>query len=540
MKEKYLAIYSRKSKFTGKGESIKNQIEKCQNYLKLKYGNNYQNIKNNIKIYSDEGYTGYNIKRPKFQKLLSDIEMGIINTIIVYKLDRISRNVTDFCNLKDKFQNYNVDFISVTENFDTSTPLGNAMIMISSIFAQLERDTIAERIKDNMLELAKTGRWLGGNTPLGFKSKKIETKDINGKKRNLYQLKPNYDEVNTINLLWDKMLELKGIHKLESYLIQNNIKTRNNNYFTRFSLTNIFKNPVYVIADNTSKTFFENLGVTIYNSEKINGSYGFISYNKRKEIKGKTTINNDIKDWIIAVGKHQGLIDSKKYIEVWNLINQNQDKRLRIPRQNESILSGIIKCKYCGSYMRPRLRKTYNKNGKRNFSYLCELKDKSRKKLCNCKNIDGISTDQLIIQKIKELTVPKYLLLEKLKKYINNPKKHSKTNNEIENLKKIYHKNEISIKNLISKLPDIDNEIINDVINQIKSLKNDNEKIKTKIKKLENNKKNINTHQINNYSQKILKNKNIFNNLNLLDRRKLLRLIITKVESDGKNIYIYY
>ena len=105
MKEKYLAMYSRKSKFTGKGESIKNQIEKCQNYLKMKYGNEYQNIKNNIKIYSDEGYTGYNIKRPKFQKLLSDIEMGIINTIIVYKLDRISRNVTDFCNLKDKFQN---------------------------------------------------------------------------------------------------------------------------------------------------------------------------------------------------------------------------------------------------------------------------------------------------------------------------------------------------------------------------------------------------------------------------------------------------
>ena len=101
----------------------------------------------------------------------------------------------------------------------------------------------------------------------------------------MYQLEINHDEIKVIKLLWDKMLELKGIHKLESYLMQNNIKTRNNNYFTRFSLTNIFKNPVYVIADTDSKNFFEKQGVTIYNSENINNSYGFISYNKRKEIK---------------------------------------------------------------------------------------------------------------------------------------------------------------------------------------------------------------------------------------------------------------
>lgn len=537
MKDKYLAIYSRKSKFTGKGESIKNQIEKCQNYLKLKYTNEYQNIKNNIKIYSDEGYTGYNINRPKFQKLLSDIEKGAVKTIIVYKLDRISRNVTDFCNLKDKFQKYNIDFISVTENFDTSTPLGNAMIMISSIFAQLERDTIAERIKDNMYELAKTGRWLGGNTPLGFNSIKKEFIDNTGKKRNIYQLEPNYDEIKIIKLLWDKMIELKGIHKLESYLIQNNIKTRNNNYFTRFSLTNIFKNPVYVIADNKSKAFFEKQGVTIYNSENINNSYGLISYNKRKEKKGK---NNDIKDWIIAVGKHQGLIDSSRFIEVWTLITQNKDKRLRTPRQNESILSGIIKCKYCGSYMRPRLRKTYNKNGKRNFSYLCELKDKSRKKLCTCQNIDGIDTDKLILQKISNLKVPKELLIQKLKKYINDTKEPDKISNEMKNLKTMYQKNKIKIENLINKLADIDNDILKDVTIQIKKLKQKNKNIKIQINKLENNKNSLSVNQINDYLNIILKNKNNFNNLNLLDRRKLLRLIVTKVESDGKNIYIYY
>ena len=249
-KEKYIAIYSRKSKYTGKGESINNQIEKCKNYL------SYKNINEKTIIYKDEGYTGYNIKRPEFQKLLEDIKQNKIKTLIVYKLDRISRNVTDFCNLKELFENNKINFISVTEQFDTSTPLGNAMLMISSVFAQLERDTIAERIKDNMYELAKTGRWLGGNTPLGYESKKIET-TINNKKRSLYKLKQIPEEVEIIKLLWEKMIELKGISKLESYLIKHNIKTRKDNYFSRFALINIFKNPVYVIADEKIINFFK-------------------------------------------------------------------------------------------------------------------------------------------------------------------------------------------------------------------------------------------------------------------------------------------
>lgn len=85
-----------------------------------------------------------------------------------------------------------------------------------------------------MYELAKTGRWLGGNTPLGYKSQKIETMDIDGKKRSLYKLDVIPEEAETIKLLWTKMLELKGLSKLETYLLNNGIKTRNGNNFTRF------------------------------------------------------------------------------------------------------------------------------------------------------------------------------------------------------------------------------------------------------------------------------------------------------------------
>ena len=518
-KEKYIAIYSRKSKYTGKGESINNQIEKCKNYL------TYKNIKEKIKIYKDEGYTGYNTKRPEFQKLLKDINNNKIKMIIVYKLDRISRNVTDFCNLKELFEKNKVDFVSVTEQFDTSTPLGNAMLMISSVFAQLERDTIAERIKDNMYELAKTGRWLGGNTPLGYESKNIEIID-NNKKRKLYILKQIPEEVEIIKLLWKKLIELKGISKLENYLIKNNIKTRRGNYFSRFALINIFKNPVYVIADKNIINFFKEKG-SIINIDIINNKNGLIAYSKRIEKKGKTQIDKDVKEWIISTSYHQGIINSEDFITTWNLINKNKDKRFRKPKENESILSGIIKCKKCGSFMRPRLRKTYYKE-KRNYSYLCELKEKSRKTLCDAKNIDGIKTDKKVIEEISKIKVPAHLVKNILKAKI------TKRNND--NLEKIFNENKIKIKRLIQKLTLVDNELIEDIQKEIKKLKQNNIEIKKRII-IEKSK--IDKKTLNNISKNIIKNHTkLFNQLNLINKKTLIRIIIEKIEIENENIYI--
>jgi site-specific DNA recombinase len=105
---------------------------------------------------------------------------------------------------------YNIDFVSVKERFDTSSPAGKAMLMMCSTFAQFERDTIAERIRDNMLELAKTGRWLGGITPIGFISEKLEKLNINGKKTSLYKLSFIEDEINVVNLIFSKFIEFKS------------------------------------------------------------------------------------------------------------------------------------------------------------------------------------------------------------------------------------------------------------------------------------------------------------------------------------------
>ena len=535
------AIYSRKSKFTGKGESIENQIELCKNQLINKY-----NIKEeNIKIYQDEGFTGYNTNRPQFQEMIKDIRNKKIKCVIVYRLDRISRNVTDFCNLKNEFIKYNTDFISVTENFDTSTPMGRAMLMISSVFAQLERDTIAERIRDNMYELAKTGRWLGGNTPLGYKSEKIETLSVDGKRKNLYKLDIVFEEAEIIKLIWNKMCELKSLSKLEAYLLQKGIKTRNGNNFTRFSLITILKNPVYVVADNKIKDFFEKMNVTIYETdiEKCNGINGLLAYNKREELMGKTKSYKDITEWIIAVGKHQGIIPSKQFIKVWNLIENNKDKRCRVPRQNTSILSGIIRCKHCGNYMRPRLRNTVTIDNKRNFSYLCVLKEKSRKRLCKCKNINGIETDMIVIEKISELKLPTNMLIKKIKLLINNKEKKSdKRINELQTLNTILSRNKRKVEALIDKMAIIDGELITDITVQIKSIKSKNLEIEKRIIELsKETEKEIDKNEVTVLALNIInKYMSSFDSLNIVDKRLMIKSLVNTIESDGENIYINY
>ena len=130
------AIYARQSVDKKDSISIESQIEFCK--YELKGGN--------CKEYTDKGYSGKNTDRPKFQELVRDIKRGLIAKVVVYKLDRISRSILDFANMMELFQQYNVEFVSSTEKFDTSTPMGRAMLNICIVFAQLERETIQKRV----------------------------------------------------------------------------------------------------------------------------------------------------------------------------------------------------------------------------------------------------------------------------------------------------------------------------------------------------------------------------------------------------------
>ena len=539
------AIYSRKSKFTGKGDSIENQIQLCMDYSKS------IGIKEFL-VYEDEGFSGGNIDRPQFQKMLKIERENHYDVLIAYRLDRISRNIADFSNLMNELTKLHTDFVSIKEQFDTRTPMGRAMMFIASVFAQLEREVIAERIRDNMIELAKTGRWLGGQTPTGFESEKYEIVDIyekdndnilTKKKKKACKLIPNVEERKTIEIIARKYLEIKSLTGLETYLIKHNIVSRTGVYFSTSRLRVLLTNYVYAAYDQDMKEYLEKKGINIYTEpgrEVADGRYGLISYNKMDGDKN----SRDMSDWIIAVGLHPGYIKGIDFIRIQELIEKNSSKRYRAKCKNEALFSGLVKCKECGSYMRPKA--TGNRkgdNGKRRYYYTCELKDRSQGTKCQGANIAGIAMDNLIVEKLKEILVPSSEIYKELQKMSISKTKQDE-NEEIEILNKTYNKNLEAIKNLIEKLKFMDVEIAPLINDELKKLKNENEAIQEKIERLEKKQKNSEVKRTSESKGAelildIIDNcLNNFDELDLKMKKDILRIFIKDIYGNGDKIEV--
>ncbi len=452
MSDKKTAIYSRKSKFTGKGESIANQIDLCKAYIKSK---NPDIADDSILIFEDEGYSGKNTNRPQFQHMMSEIRNGNIKTVVCYRLDRISRNVGDCSNLINELALYGVEFCSINENFDTTTPMGRAMYNICSVFAQLERETIAERIRDNMHELAKSGRWLGGTPPTGYKSTKIiERVNDNGKDITAHKLEIIPEEAELVKLVFLKFIEYNSLSKTETYFLQNGIKTKNGKAFTRFTFKTILQNPVYMIADAAAWNYFQTLGIEVYaDKENFDGVHGMLGYDKTLQRTGKANVTRDVEDWIITVGKHEGIISGEQWVKAQKLLEQNTSKSYRKPRSNTALLSGLLICGNCGSFMRPKMYNSDYADGERRFSYLCETKEKSKQHNCAIKNPNGNELDRAVCEEIKKLSEDGSEFIAQLE----SAKKKIKSGSEEFDLRAENLKNEIAdtkqqINNLITSL----------------------------------------------------------------------------------------
>ena len=240
-----IAIYSRKSRYTGKGESIGNQIDLCREYIRTHYGDA---AAQHAVVFEDEGFSGGNLNRPDFKKMMTAAKERKIRAIVVYRLDRISRNISDFSSLIEELGRLGIDFVSIRESFDTSSPMGRAMMYIASVFSQLERETIAERIRDNMHELAKTGRWLGGTTPTGYASESVRSITVDGKTKKACKLKLLPDEAEIIYKIFDLYEQNDSLTMTETELLRQGVKTKTGRSFTRFSIKSILQNPVYLIA----------------------------------------------------------------------------------------------------------------------------------------------------------------------------------------------------------------------------------------------------------------------------------------------------
>ncbi len=528
-----IALYARKSKFTGKGESVQNQVSICKKYV----AEHFQDEKWELSVYIDEGASGKNMDRPEMKKMMQDIEADKIDLLICYRLDRVSRNVRDFSNLIGQLTERKKEFISVKEAFDTRNPMGRAMMMISSVFSQLERETIAERISDNMYALAKTGRWLGGSTPLGFESKQVTAGDMADKKRSHFILAQVPEEAEMVKLIYAKYRELGSLTKLEEFLMTANYHTRNGKYYGRYVLRSILTNPVYCTADSHAWDFLKEEGYGIYAEKALfNGKYGLIAYNKNNGQKKQR--QNPVEEWIVSVGEHPGIIDSKDWILAQKKIKANSKLSYRSPQKSNALLSGIVRCACCGSFMRPKSSRKA-KDGTLHFFYVCEQKEKSRGNLCHVKNIPGRLLDELVAERIFLKATEIISEHSFMEAEINRLEKAANMYSETLISEKQIERTGKQIETLLAALAKSTNETTTD--NILKKINQLNEK-QQKLKERQRLNKPIETDS--NLAETlagkiILMDKGLFDILPAATKKELLSKVMKEVSWNGKNAVIH-
>lgn len=324
------AIYARQSVDRADSISIESQIEFCR--YELKGGS--------FKEYTDRGYSGKNTVRPQLQQLLQDIRKGEIAKVIVYKLDRISRSILDFSNMMELFQEYHVEFVSSTEKFDTSTPMGRAMLNICIVFAQLERETIQKRVSDAYYSRSQKGFRMGGKPPYGFRCEEIMMQGIHTKR-----LVEEPEEAGIVRKIFDMYVEPDASYGDITRHFASEGVLFHGKELIRPMLAQLLRNPVYVRADRDVYRFFKSQGTVIASGEdEFDGVHGCYLYQGRNVKEDKL---QNLKGQMLVVAPHEGLISAETWLQCRIKLFGNMTIKAN-RRAVNTWLAGKIKCGHCG------------------------------------------------------------------------------------------------------------------------------------------------------------------------------------------------
>ncbi|MBQ6718900.1 MAG: recombinase family protein [Oscillospiraceae bacterium] len=534
-----IAIYSRKSRFTGKGESIGNQVELCRDYVRNLFG---EACAGRCVVFEDEGFSGGNLKRPDFQRMMAEVRKRKFRAIVVYRLDRISRNISDFAGLIDELSKLDVSFVSIREQFDTSTPMGRAMMFIISVFSQLERETIAERIRDNMHELAKTGRWLGGNAPTGFRSEEVSKVTADGRTRKSFKLVPIPEEAEIPRLIFDLYTKTDSLTAVEAELLRRRIKTRQGRDFTRFAIKAILQNPVYMVADEDAYKYFREREADLcFPREAFDGTWGIMAYNRTDQEKGKTTVLLPVSQWIVAIGQHPGLIPSGQWIRVQESLDRNKSKAYRKPRSNAALLTGLLFCS-CGERMYPKLSQRRTADGEIIYTYVCKMKERSKGERCRQSNANGNSLDAAIMEQIRKIPEDDSTFVMQLEKYrpfyAGNREGYE---SQLEGLRSEYGTNEKTIHGLIDSLGIMEDSPARPrVLERIEELTRINGKIMARIREVEEQTtaNSMTDMEFDRLRQSLSELQRSLDELSVEEKRAATRSVVHKVIWDGGNAHV--
>lgn len=309
--------------------TLENQKQLIKDYLSVRQRSGESTGWEMAGFYVDDGYSGKSMDRPELRRLLTDVQEGVVQAVVVYKMDRITRSLSDFFAMDRMMGENGCSLVSVKEQFDTSTPMGRATRNLLLVFAELERETNSERVRDKMYSEARMGRHLGGSTPYAF--------DVVDKK-----LVPRDDEAKVVRLIYDKYVETRSYYAVRDYINGLGHRTRirptkngpvGGGKWTGQSIEKILHNPRY------------------------KGTYTY--------------------DHVEIPNHHEAIVDP----ETWDLAQTLKISRVRPPKPRPEgyeghtyLLQGLIECPRCGTRMSPYMvshRRQHHRNKPYTAYYEC-------------------------------------------------------------------------------------------------------------------------------------------------------------------------
>mgnify|MGYP005748398789 CR=1 FL=1 len=326
------------------------------------------------KEYSDRGISGKNVKgRPALRELIHDAKKKEFDIVLVWKMNRLARNILDLLNLVKIFEQKNIAFRSYSEKYETETPTGQLQFHMMAAIAEFERANIAENVKMGMIARAREGSWNGGKV-LGYDSVEISAEN---KRRKSTKLVINEREAQTVRRIFQLYIEGNGYKSIANTVNKEGHRSKKGNLFSINAIKTIITNPIYV---------------------------GYIRYNVREDWseKRRSGINSNP---VIERGQHDPIISE----EDWNKVKATLEKRSNKPNRvhsGEYPLTGLLRCPSCGAGM--VLGRTTNKNkdgSKRVLEYyVCGAWKNKGTAACNSNGIRTNYADEYVLSKISNFT----------------------------------------------------------------------------------------------------------------------------------------
>jgi len=348
----FIAGYIRQS--VGKDSELSPEMQKFK--IEEKYRIN--------EWYIDINYPGKTTARPEFQRLLKDCQAGKVKEIVVYKMSRFSRSIADFFSTIQKLNELGISFRSATENFDTATPTGRALMGILAVFAEFENETRAEFVRDSMIEKAKKGEFCGGKPPYGYKV--VDKKLIIDEK-----------QAAIVREVFRLFLSGTPIQRIARLMNERGIPT-----------------------DGTAKEWWPSKVWRIL-SNPI--SAGFMAYNRRHTV-GTRAPRNPPEKHILVEGEHEGIISKEDFLKTKEILDKNPIFSIR----RVNLLTGLLRCGRCGTTMYISYASKYvrvrDKSKEKKRKYYSYYKCRKRDTLggCDLPNIRADFLEGLVLKATRE------------------------------------------------------------------------------------------------------------------------------------------